>query len=135
MKQRNEKMNELVKKLSHESKEYFRGKELNFENNSRFVQCVRHAASNAFVSVQNVKIDGQPNFKVNLLSKSQIFSSEDTDCTEIYLKIPNNEKAENKMFNNPGDSIIEKYTTLEDHSTSHDENLNSIPLTLISIWD
>ena len=45
-------MIQLIKGLERDSKDYFAGKELLFENNSTYVQCIRHPyLDNAFISV------------------------------------------------------------------------------------
>lgn len=53
--QRKEKMNKLISGLEEDSREYFAGKKLMFENNSKYIQCIRHPfKENAFISVQEV---------------------------------------------------------------------------------
>ena len=53
-------MEEFVKQLITQSKEYFRGKELEFENKSKYIQCIRHPSDpNTFISVQKVQRSGR----------------------------------------------------------------------------
>ena len=48
-------MSSQVNQLVNENKQYFRGKELHFEDNITFNQCIRNPAEdNAFITIQSI---------------------------------------------------------------------------------
>ena len=87
MEEREQQMEKCVDELTSQSMEYFRGKKLLFENNSEYIQCIRHPTeSNTFISVQ--KVDSRTN------------SGETEDGPEaLHLRIPPDKGDKNELFN------------------------------------
>ena len=75
-------MEEFVEQLVTQSKEYFRGKELEFENKSKYIQCIRHPTDpNTFISVQKVQRSGKE--KLTSEQNNTEWSDVDFDVTEM----------------------------------------------------
>ena len=118
-------MSKQITELAIENQEYFRGKELRFEDNVTFDQCIKNPLQpNAFISAQTVK-------RTCTAKRNADHELSETVVKEKLIQM-HTLLEDNLLFNAHDTDYVSYATTEQNFKLS--ENMEEAEVTLISFW-